>query len=89
MAETRILRGAVRDEVRHTILREAEARYRNELLDDEERQLLLDRIKRLRRGKYSDARAGVSSTGEPAPFSERRIGWEKVRAYRRRRSTRN
>jgi hypothetical protein len=32
-----------------TILREAEARYRSELMDDEERQLLLDRIKRLRR----------------------------------------
>jgi hypothetical protein len=30
-------------------LKEAETRYRNELLDDEERQLLLDRIKRLRR----------------------------------------
>jgi hypothetical protein len=31
------------------ILREAEERYRNELMDDEERLLLLDRIKRLRR----------------------------------------
>jgi hypothetical protein len=31
------------------ILREAEERYRSELMDDEERQLLLDRIKRLRR----------------------------------------
>jgi hypothetical protein len=31
------------------ILREAEERYRNELLSDEERMLLLDRIKRLRR----------------------------------------
>jgi predicted Fe-S protein YdhL (DUF1289 family) len=31
------------------VLREAEERYRNELMDDEERQLLLDRIKRLRR----------------------------------------
>ena len=51
MAEHRILRGAVRDEVKRTILREAEARYRNELMDDEERQLLLDRIKRLRQGK--------------------------------------
>ena len=38
-----------RDERRRTILREAETRYQNELLDDEERQLLLDRIKRLRR----------------------------------------
>ena len=49
MARHRILRGAVRDEVRRTILREAEACYRNELLNDEERLLLLDRIKRLRR----------------------------------------
>jgi hypothetical protein len=32
-----------------TILREATHRFNNELLDDEERQLLLDRIKRLRR----------------------------------------
>ena len=38
-----------RDERRRTILREAETRYQNELLDDEERQLLLDRIRRLRR----------------------------------------
>ncbi len=50
MASHRILdRGAVRDEVRRTILREAEHRYRNELMDDEERQLLLDRIRRMRR----------------------------------------
>ena len=32
-----------------TILREATERYNRELLDDEERQLLLDRIKRIRR----------------------------------------
>jgi hypothetical protein len=31
------------------ILEEAQERYRNELLDDEERQVLLDRIKRLQR----------------------------------------
>ena len=30
------------------ILREAEERYKHELIDDEERMLLLDRIKRLR-----------------------------------------
>jgi hypothetical protein len=30
-------------------LREAEHRYRNELMDDEERELLLDRIRRLRK----------------------------------------
>jgi hypothetical protein len=51
MARHRILRGALRDEVRRTILREAEHRYRHELLGDEERMLLLDRIKRLRQGK--------------------------------------
>jgi hypothetical protein len=34
--------------VLRTILREALDRYRNELLDDEECQLLLDRIRRLR-----------------------------------------
>src|SRR3712207_8307882 len=37
------------DEARRTVLREAVERYRNELMDDEERQLLLDRIKRIRR----------------------------------------
>lgn len=31
------------------ILREAEERYRSELMGDEERLMLLDRIKRLRR----------------------------------------
>jgi hypothetical protein len=31
------------------ILREAEERYRNELLDDEERMMLLDRIRRIRK----------------------------------------
>jgi hypothetical protein len=51
MAETRIPRKHYRDEVKRTILREAETRYRNELMDDEERQLLLDRIKRLSQGK--------------------------------------
>jgi hypothetical protein len=49
MAKQRILQNAVSDETRRTILREAEDRYLNELLDDEERQLLLDRILRLRR----------------------------------------
>jgi hypothetical protein len=48
MAETRIPRKHYRDEVRRTILREAVERFNHELLDDEERQLLLDRIKRLR-----------------------------------------
>ena len=36
-------------EVLRTVLREALNRYRNELHDDGESQLLLDRIKRLRR----------------------------------------
>jgi len=53
MAEHRILQGAVRDEVKRMILREAEARYLHELLDDEERMLLLDRIKRLRKALAS------------------------------------
>jgi hypothetical protein len=49
MAKRSVLRGALRHEVRRTVLRESLERYRNELLGDEERQLLLDRIKRLRR----------------------------------------
>jgi len=49
MAKHRIPRSALSDEVRRTTLREAEDRYRNELMDDEERQLLLDRIRRLRK----------------------------------------
>ena len=49
MAKQSVLDGSVRDEVRRTVLRESLNRYRNELLDDEERMLLLDRIKRLRR----------------------------------------
>jgi len=48
MAKPRIQKTALTDEVRRTTLREAESRYLNELLDDEERMLLLDRIKRLR-----------------------------------------
>ncbi len=36
-------------ETRRTILREAEHRYRNELLDDEERQVLRDRVLKIRR----------------------------------------
>jgi hypothetical protein len=49
MATHRILRQSLRDEAKRTILWEAEHRYRHELLDDGERQVLLDRIKRLRR----------------------------------------
>lgn len=43
------LQKAERDEVKRTILREAVERYRHELLPDEERMLLLDRIKRLKK----------------------------------------
>jgi len=49
MAKDRILHGAVSNEVRRSILREAEDRYRNELMDDEERMFLWDHILRLRR----------------------------------------
>ncbi len=50
MDTRRILRGAVRDETRRTILREAEHRYRKELImGDEERMLVLDRVLKLRR----------------------------------------
>jgi hypothetical protein len=45
----RILKNAGRDEVRCTIFRESLARYRNELMDDEERQLLRDRVLKLKR----------------------------------------
>jgi hypothetical protein len=40
---------ALADEARRTALREAVDRYDHELLDDEERVLLQDRIRRLRR----------------------------------------
>ncbi len=49
MANPSVLQDVVPNEVLRTILREAEDRYLNELMDDEERQLLLDRIKRIRR----------------------------------------
>jgi hypothetical protein len=49
MAKERILQDAASNEVRRTFLREAEDRYRNKLMPDEERMLLLDRIKQLRR----------------------------------------
>ena len=56
MAKERILQDAVSNEVGRTILREAEDRYRNELMGDEERMLLLDRIRRLRRAVGIPAR---------------------------------
>jgi len=49
MSKHRILQKGLKDEVKRTVLREAEARYRHELLPDEERMLLLDRIRRLRK----------------------------------------
>ena len=49
VSKHRILEKGLKDETRRVILREAEDRYLNELLPDEERQHLLDRIKRLRR----------------------------------------
>ena len=45
MANTSVLKA----ERLRTILREATERYNRELMDDEERQLLQDRIKRIRR----------------------------------------
>ncbi len=43
------LKKAEGDEARRTVLREAVQRFNHELMDDEERQMLLDRIKRLRK----------------------------------------
>ena len=48
MAKERILQEGVSNEVRKIILREAEDRYHNELMSDEERALLEDCIRRLR-----------------------------------------
>jgi hypothetical protein len=45
----RLLETALTDEFLRVVLREAVVCYRSELLDDEERKLLLDCIKRLRR----------------------------------------
>ena len=44
-----LLQNTLTDETKHTILREAVDRFNHELVADEERQLLLDRIKRIRR----------------------------------------
>jgi hypothetical protein len=49
MAEHRILRKERKREISRTILREAEQRYRHELLDDHERQVVRDLVLRLRR----------------------------------------
>jgi len=44
-----VLKTALPDEVKRMVLCEALIRYRNELMDDQERALLEDRIQRLRR----------------------------------------
>ncbi len=49
MARHSILDRAVRDETKRKIVREAEDRYRQELLNKEERMLVLDRVLKLRR----------------------------------------
>ena len=49
MAKRSLLEAALTDEARRTVLREAVDRFNHELMDDEERQLLLDRLKRLRK----------------------------------------
>ena len=42
------------ERLRRIALKEAVDRFNNELMSDEERQLLLDRIRRLRKGHISD-----------------------------------
>ncbi len=54
MTRHSILHRAVRVEAKRTILRKAEDHDRHGLMDDEERQLLLDRLKRLRKVHTSD-----------------------------------
>jgi hypothetical protein len=49
VSKTRITLQDRRDEMRRTILREAESRYRHELLDADERLVLRDRVLKLRR----------------------------------------
>ena len=49
MAVKRVPKNALTDEARRAVLREATRRFNNELLSDEARQLLFDRIKRLRK----------------------------------------
>ena len=49
LSTRRIQENALTDEVKRTILREYLTRYRNELMDDEERDVLWNRIVFLRR----------------------------------------
>jgi hypothetical protein len=51
MATTSLPKAERLRNARTLALKEAVERFNNELMDDEERQLLRDRIKRLRRGK--------------------------------------
>jgi hypothetical protein len=51
MATTSVPKAERLRTVRALALKEAVARFNHKLMDDEERQLLLDRIKRLRQGK--------------------------------------
>jgi hypothetical protein len=44
-----LLRKGLSDEVRRVVLKEAEERYRHELMGEEERLLVAERIRRLRR----------------------------------------
>jgi hypothetical protein len=46
---------AVEDEARRTVLREAESRYRHEIMGHDERLMLEDRIRRLHRQLGSEA----------------------------------
>jgi hypothetical protein len=66
---SRILKNAERDEVKRTVLREAVYRFNNELLPDEERMLLLDRIRRLRKSsrckQLHQLGRGLVSSGAP------------------------
>jgi hypothetical protein len=49
MAKHRILKNALTDEAKRAVLHEAETRYRHELVDIDEREILWNRILRLRR----------------------------------------
>ena len=49
MATHRILKNALTDEAKRAVLHEAETRYRNELMSMDEREVLWNRILRLRR----------------------------------------
>jgi hypothetical protein len=51
MATTSVPKAERLRSARAHALKEAVERFNNELMSDEERQLLLDRIKRLRQGK--------------------------------------